>query len=297
MAAAAQNRWGDQLDDQWGADEELPETQVIGPDKSGNKYVIDYRINDKGEKEKITQSFRVVTKKNKVKKSVADRKTWEKFGKAANDRPGVDPATTVVADEISMSFQNKKKEDAAEGGKGPVGVQGKTSAEVAGKPSQMVVCRICKGNHWTLKCPFKDSDMAKVMEQEETERQRKTMEDRIKEETAEAEAKGKYVPPSQRAGFQGTAESQRRQQDNATIRISNLSEDTREPDLLELCRTFGPVARIYLAKDKVTGQSKGFAFVNYVRKDDAVKALEHLHGFGYDHLILSVEWAKPTESR
>jgi len=42
----------------------------------------------------------------------------------------------------------------------------------------------------------------------------------------------------------------------ATIRVTNLSEDTRENDLQDLFRPFGSIARIFLAKDKVTGQSK-----------------------------------------
>jgi len=44
--------------------------------------------------------------------------------------------------------------------------------------------------------------------------------------------------------------------DAATIRVTNLSEDTRETDLQDLFRPFGSIARIFLAKDKVTGQSK-----------------------------------------
>ena len=44
--------------------------------------------------------------------------------------------------------------------------------------------------------------------------------------------------------------------ESATIRVTNLSEDTRESDLQELFRPFGTIQRIYLAKDKVTGQSK-----------------------------------------
>jgi hypothetical protein len=39
------------------------------------------------------------------------------------------------------------------------------------------------------------------------------------------------------------------------------------------------------------------AFVNYYRKEDAAKAIATLNGFGYDHLILSVEWAKPAQER
>ena len=44
--------------------------------------------------------------------------------------------------------------------------------------------------------------------------------------------------------------------ESATIRVTNLSEDTRESDLQELFRPFGPISRIFLAKDKHTNQSK-----------------------------------------
>ena len=37
---------------------------------------------------------------------------------------------------------------------------------------------------------------------------------------------------------------------------------------------------------------QGFAFVSYVKREDAARAVSNLNGFGYDHLILSVEWAK-----
>jgi len=39
----------------------------------------------------------------------------------------------------------------------------------------------------------------------------------------------------------------------------------------ELFKPFGHIARIFLAKDKMTGQCKGFAFVNYYRKQDGSK--------------------------
>ena len=42
----------------------------------------------------------------------------------------------------------------------------------------------------------------------------------------------------------------------ATVRVTNLSEDTVESDLQELFRPFGQISRIYLAKDKITNQSK-----------------------------------------
>merc|ERR1711972_718485 len=86
----------------------------------------------------------------------------------------------------------------------------------------------------------------------------------------------------------------RKTEDTAAIRVSNLSESTQEADLQELFKPFGHIARIYLSKDKVTGEYRGFAFVHYYKKDDATKAIATLNGFGYDHLILNVEWAKPS---
>lgn len=51
----------------------------------------------------------------------------------------------------------------------------------------------------------------------------------------------------------------------ATIRVTNLSEDTRETDLQDLFRPFGSIARIFLAKDKVTGQSKVCCVLKYMQ--------------------------------
>jgi translation initiation factor 3 subunit G len=37
--------------------------------------------------------------------------------------------------------------------------------------------------------------------------------------------------------------------------------------------------------------------VNYYKKEDAEKAIATVNGHGYDYLILSVEWAKPSADR
>ena len=82
--------------------------------------------------------------------------------------------------------------------------------------------------------------------------------------------------------------------DQNTIRVTNISEDTTEADLQDLFQPFGRISRVYLAKDKETLQSRGFAFVSFVHREDAQKAMDRLQGFGYDHLILKLEWAKPS---
>ena len=77
----------------------------------------------------------------------------------------------------------------------------------------------------------------------------------------------------------------------------NFDEDATENDVQELCRNFGSVRRVYIATDKRTGLPRGFAFVDFHNKTDALKAIETLNGYGYDNLILSVSMAEPSKPR
>lgn len=109
------------------------------------------------------------------------------------------------------------------------------------------------------------------------------------EKPAASSDPNRYVPPNQRrGGLPG------RPDDTSTIRVTSLSEETTEGDLLALFRPFGPISRIFLAKDKITGESKGFAFINFINRDDAERAMNQLQGTGFDYLILNIEWAKPS---
>lgn len=161
------------------------------------------------------------------------------------------------------------------------------------------------GDHWTLKCPYKDTpkeemeaDIAARAESgEPAPVAAVAAPDRSASALDGAFGSGKYVPPSLRGRAAGDfgGDSQRDDdRDQATLRVTNISPDTREDDLKELFRSFGPVARVYLAKDRETFQSRGFAFVSFVYREDAERALNKLQGYGYDHLILKLEWAKPS---
>src|ERR1700733_4181838 len=110
---------------------------------------------------------------------------------------------------------------------------------------------------------------------------------------------GKYVPPSMRgpAGARVAGESMRgsgSRDDLPTLRVTNISEDTQENDLRELFGVFGRVARVYVGRDRETGAGKGFAFVSFEDKAVAQKAMEKVHGKGYDNLILSVQWSRES---
>jgi translation initiation factor 3 subunit G len=65
-----------------------------------------------------------------------------------------------------------------------------------------------------------------------------------------------------------------------------------EGELRDMFERFGRVTRVFLAKDRETGLAKGFAFISFADRGDAVKAAEKMDGFGFKHLILRVEFAK-----
>ncbi len=115
---------------------------------------------------------------------------------------------------------------------------------------------------------------------------------------------GSYVPPSLRnrgAGSTmdgpGGGGGGRDRRDENSVRVTNLSDDVTEQDLGELFRPFGHILRIYLAVDRTTGESRGFAFVTFAHREDGERAVRTLNGYGYGHLILKVEWAAPREAR
>ncbi|ESP00908.1 hypothetical protein LOTGIDRAFT_238461 [Lottia gigantea] len=278
--------WAEQVE---AGDEGLPPSSEDFDEKNGIKTITEYKYNEDNKLVKMVKTYKVETRK--VSKSIARRKNWKKYGLAERDPPGPNSANTIISEEINMQFINSRDQQPE-----------KEEDPLAKLKSQKIVqCRICKGDHWTTKCPYKDT-LAPLQEH--------LTEDASKKAPGEGGAGpapgapsaapkigGKYVPPSLRDGAnkgRGETMAQGRKDEAATIRVTNLSEETRETDLQELFRPFGPISRIYLAKDKLTGQSKGFAFINFHRREDAARAIAGVSGFGYDHLILSVEWAKPS---
>lgn len=245
---------------------------------NGTKIVTEYRINDDGKKEKIVTTIKVESRK--VSKDVAKRKVWSKFGLSKNDKPGPNTATTIMAEEVNMQFITANEEEKDESDD----VRAKLKEQNKGQ----IKCRYCKGDHWTTQCPYKEIGVLDEVKQEEE----------AASKMSSTSTGGKYVPPFMKEGAKMRGESMmssRGRDDYATVRVTNLSESTRESDLEELFRPFGSLSRTFLAKDKMTGLSKGFAFISFHRQEAAEEAIRRLNGFGYDHLILKVEWSKPSE--
>jgi len=285
MAEEVKASWAEQVEQGddgvvYSSDLLLPPSTEEFDEKSGIRKLIEYKFNEDGKKVKIIKTYKIETRK--VAQSIAKRKTFKKFGAAVGDPPGPNPANTVISEDIFLQFVHAK--DLQEPDDDPLNRL---------KGQKMVSCRICKGDHWTTKCPYKDT-LAPLQEAEIDKK--KPEEEPQPAAGAGGQRLGKYVPPSLREGGnrKGESMSLKTRDEAATIRVTNLSEDTRETDLQDLFRPFGSIARIFLAKDKVTGQSKGFAFINFYHREDAARAIAGVSGFGYDHLILNVEWAKPS---
>jgi RNA recognition motif-containing protein len=79
--------------------------------------------------------------------------------------------------------------------------------------------------------------------------------------------------------------------------VGNLSFNTTENDLQEAFAAHGSVVEANLMMDRMTGRSRGFAFVTYSTPDEAQKAIAAMNGAQLDGRALTVNIARPKEER
>ncbi|MGB2927903.1 MAG: RNA-binding protein, partial [Desulfobacterales bacterium] len=82
------------------------------------------------------------------------------------------------------------------------------------------------------------------------------------------------------------------------IYVGNLSYEVTEEDLRLALEQFGQVESVTIIKDKRSGQSKGFGFVEMASKAEGQSAIDGLNGKELKGRALNVNEARPrTESR
>ncbi|KAH9887758.1 eukaryotic translation initiation factor 3 subunit-like protein [Xylariomycetidae sp. FL2044] len=270
---------------------ELPPPQTI-QNKDGTKTSITYRYNENGQKVKTTRRIRLVTHREVVNPRVAERKTWSKFGLSEKDGAGPQTDTTSVGENIIFRLSTNWRKDTKEEAKDPNANSMKEKLK-----DKTVKCRICNGEHFTARCPYKDT-MAPVGAEGAAGDVAAGMGDEPAPAAGGAGAgkKGSYVPPALR-GDRGAGEKMQgskygERDDLATLRVTNVSEMAEEGELRDMFERFGRVTRVFLAKDRETGLAKGFAFISFADRGDALKACNKMDGYGFKHLILRVEFAK-----
>jgi RNA recognition motif-containing protein len=79
--------------------------------------------------------------------------------------------------------------------------------------------------------------------------------------------------------------------------VGNLSYQTMENDLQDYFSQAGVVTSVNLMLDKVTGKSRGFAFVEFATPEEANKAVEQFHNKEFQGRALTVNVARPREER
>src|SRR5512135_2458559 len=79
--------------------------------------------------------------------------------------------------------------------------------------------------------------------------------------------------------------------------VGNLPYSTSEDELRSLFSQAGTVASVAVIKDRDTGQSKGFAFVEMSNQVEAEKAISMFNGHSMGQRELKVSLARPRDDR
>ena len=77
------------------------------------------------------------------------------------------------------------------------------------------------------------------------------------------------------------------------IYVSNLSYEVTEQELQRAFEAFGQVESANIIKDKFSGRSKGFGFVEMPRKAEAQSAINDMNGKELKGRMLNVSEARP----
>jgi len=153
MAANVQNTPG-RTD--WAEDDEpdlataIPAPQITR-NKDGTETIVTVFINEDGKRVKRTQRIRRTIVKKKENPRVAERRGWAKIGPEAGKPAGPRPDTTTLGENIifrpQVGFKSGQVQETAP--------EEDKKAETLKK--MQIKCRICSGDHFTTKCPFKDT--------------------------------------------------------------------------------------------------------------------------------------------
>jgi RNA recognition motif-containing protein len=77
------------------------------------------------------------------------------------------------------------------------------------------------------------------------------------------------------------------------IYVGNLNYRMTEETLQELFAKYGEVVSAKIIKDRYSGRSKGFGFVEMENKDDGEKAIQELNDSEVDGRNIRVNFARP----
>ena len=83
----------------------------------------------------------------------------------------------------------------------------------------------------------------------------------------------------------------------AKLYVGNLPFTTGDSDLQDLFAKAGTVKSAQVIKDRASGRSKGFGFVEMSTEEEAQSAITMFHGKDFSGRPLTVNLARPREER
>jgi RNA recognition motif-containing protein len=81
------------------------------------------------------------------------------------------------------------------------------------------------------------------------------------------------------------------------IYVGNLAREVTQEDLEEAFKGFGQVKSVVIIKDKFTGESRGFGFVEMPGRAEAQAAITGMNGKDLKGRVLNVNEAQPKTDR
>jgi len=81
------------------------------------------------------------------------------------------------------------------------------------------------------------------------------------------------------------------------IYVGNLSREVTEVELREAFSAYGEVTTASVIKDKFSGESRGFGFVEMPNREEAMKAISSQNGKSLKGRSVSVNEARPRTDK
>ncbi len=81
------------------------------------------------------------------------------------------------------------------------------------------------------------------------------------------------------------------------IYVGNLAYNVTEEDLRALFSEYGEVTQVNIVKERFSGQSKGFGFVEMPSNSQADKAIKALNGTRVKEQSIKISQAKPPSKK
>jgi RNA recognition motif-containing protein len=88
-----------------------------------------------------------------------------------------------------------------------------------------------------------------------------------------------------------------KEEKEVNIYVGNLSHEVTEDSLREAFEPFGQVESVNIIKDRFSGESRGFGFLEMPSKQEAEKAIEEMNGKDLMGRAINVNEARPKTNR